>query len=125
VPVPASYRTHNVASELEDPNSILQFYKHLLALRRQEPALLDGDYVALNPDNPNVLSYLRRTRKEAVLVVLNMSASPQRVSFNLSENGFPSAKATTLLTTSAPGSGGPLDQVALDPFAVYIARVAP
>ena len=124
LPVPASYKTHNVASELKDPDSVLQFYKHLLALRHQERALLDGDYVALNQDNPNVLSYLRRYKNEAVLVVLNMSATAQQVSFNLSEEGFPSAKATTLLTTSAPQPSGQLDQVALDPFAVYIARVS-
>jgi alpha-glucosidase len=123
LPVPASYKTHNVAAELADPASVLQFYRHLLALRHRERALLDGDYVALNQDNPNVLSYLRRYKNEAVLVVLNMSATAQQVSFNLSAEGFPSAKATTLLTTSAAANGGPLDQVALDPFSVYIARV--
>src|SRR5271170_5274852 len=48
LPVPATYKTHNVASELNDPDSVLQFYKRLLALRHHEPALLDGDYVALN-----------------------------------------------------------------------------
>jgi glycosidase len=124
LPVPASYKTHNVASELEDPDSVLQFYRHLLALRHHERALLDGDYVPLNQDNPNVLSYLRRYKNETVLVVLNMSATPQQVSFNLSEHGFSSAKATTLLTTSALAPSGQLDQVALQPFAVYIARVS-
>jgi glycosidase len=124
LPVPASYKTHNVASELEDPNSVLQFYRHLLALRHHERALLDGDYVPLNQDNPNVLSYLRSYKNETVLVVLNMSATPQQVSFNLSEHGFSAAKATTLLTTSAPAPSGQLDQVALQPFAVYIARVS-
>jgi glycosidase len=124
LPVPASYKTHNVASELEDPDSVLQFYRHLLALRHHERALLDGDYVPLNQDNPNVLSYLRRYKNEIVLVVLNMSATPQQVGFNLSEHGFSSAKATTLLTTSAPPPSGQLDQVALQPFAVYIARVS-
>jgi len=124
LPVPASYKTHNVASELEDPDSVLQFYRHLLALRHHERALLDGDYVPLNQDNPNVLSYLRRYKNETVLVVLNMSATPQQVGFNLSEHGFSAAKATTLLTTSAPAPSGQLDQVALQPFAVYIARVS-
>ena len=123
LPVPASYKTHNVASELADPASILQFYKQLLTLRHRERTLLYGDYVALNQDNPNVLSYLRRYKDEAVLVVLNMSATAQQVSFNLSEQGFPSEKATTLLAASALVPGGQLDQVALDPFAVYIARV--
>jgi len=124
LPVPASYKTHNVAGELQDPNSILQFYRHLLALRHQEHALLDGDYIALNQDNPDVLSYLRRYKNEAVLVVLNMSAMAQQISFNLADNGFPSAKATTLLTTSTVPASGQLDQVALEPFQVYIARVS-
>ncbi len=124
LPVPASYKTHNVASELADPASVLQFYRHLLALRHQDHALLYGDYLALNQNNPNVLSYLRRYKDEAVLVVLNMSAATQQVSFDLAGEGFPSAKATTLLTTSAAAPSGQLNQVALDPFAVYIGRVS-
>src|SRR6202522_3902745 len=89
LPVPASYKTHNVASELDNPDSVLQFYRRLLALRHHEPALLDGDYVALNEDNSNVLSYLRRYKNETVLVVLNMSHSKQQISFDLSAQGFP------------------------------------
>ena len=54
-----TYQTHNVASEKKDPNSILNFYKNLLALRHTNRALLDGDYIALNQDDPNVYSYLR------------------------------------------------------------------
>jgi alpha-glucosidase len=124
LPIPASFKTHNVSSELADPASVLQFYRHLLALRHQERALLYGDYVALNPDNPKVLSYLRRYKNEAVLVVLNMSATAQQISFNLSEDGFASPKATPLLTTSAGAPNSQIDQIALDPFAVYIARVS-
>jgi alpha-glucosidase len=123
LPVPASFKTHNVASELADPISVLQFYRHLLALRHQERALLYGNYIVLNQDNPNVLSYLRRYKNEAVLVVLNMSATAQQVSFDLSEEGFGSPKTTSLLTTSSALSPQ-LDRVDLDPFAVYIARVS-
>jgi alpha-glucosidase len=124
LPVPASYHDHNVASELEQPASVLQFYKHLLALRRHEAALRNGDYVALNQDNPNVLSYFRRYKSEAVLVALNMSATAQTMSFNLSAEGFPRAQASTLLTTSFSQPGNSLEHVTLDPFAVYIARVS-
>jgi alpha-glucosidase len=123
LPVPASYKTHNVASELEDPDSVLQFYKHLLALRHHEPALLNGDYVALNQENSNVLSYVRRYSNEAVVVALNMSSTAQQISFNLSQQGFSATKATILLTISSPKSSS-LDHISLDPFAVYIARVS-
>jgi alpha-glucosidase len=124
LPVPPSAKTHNVASELSDPNSILQFYRQLLVLHHRNRALLDGDYVALNQDDSNVLAYLRRYKNSAVLIVLNMSATPQHVSFNLSAEGFSSTKAKTLLTTLTPAPSGKLDQIALEPFAVYIAQVS-
>ena len=79
LPVPHSARTHNVADEMKDPDSVLSFYRKLLALRHTEAALLDGDYVSINEDNPNVLTYLRRYKGEAILVILNMSAVEQRV----------------------------------------------
>jgi alpha-glucosidase len=125
LPVPPSYKTHNAADELKDPNSILQFYKHVLKLRHQNEALLEGDYVALNQDDPNVLSYLRRYKNQAVLVVLNMSGTVQRVSFDLAPQGFASAKASTLLTTlTTPPQPGALSQISMEPFAVYIAELA-
>jgi alpha-glucosidase len=62
LPVPPSARTHNVDSELQDPGSILNFYKQLLRLPHREPALLEGAYVPLDKNNANVLSYLRREK---------------------------------------------------------------
>ena len=123
LPVPDSYKTHNVAAEEKDPDSILNFYRKLLALRHTDQALLDGEYVALNEDDANVLSYLRRYKNEAVLVVLNMSGSPQHVSFDLGGKGFGGAKLTTLLTTLKNPPGG-LSEVGMEPFGVYIAKLS-
>ena len=125
LPVADNYRTHNVATEQKDPNSILVFYEHLLALRHSNAALLDGDYVALNEDDPNVMSYLRRYKDKAVLVVLNMSAVPQKVSFHLAPDGFATQEATTLLTTmkSMPKSAS-LSGMNLEPFSVCIGEVS-
>ena len=126
LPVPASYKTHNVATELKDPDSILNFYRRVLALRQQDRALRDGDYVALNENDANVLSYLRRYKDEAVLVVLNMSSSPQKVSFDLQAQGLTASKAATMLSTGkAKGASVSLQSISLDPFAVYIGKVGP
>ena len=122
LPVPPSVATHNVETESKDPNSILEFYRHLLALRHQNRALLDGEYIPLNQGDPNVLSYLRRYKEDTVLVVLNMSGSPQKASFDLGAQGFSSPKAKALLkTTGAEPSS--LAEVSLDPFGVYIGEV--
>ena len=126
LPVPATYKTHNVATELKEPDSILNFYRHVLELRHQDAALRDGEYVALNENDPNVLSYLRRDKDEAVLVVLNMSSSPQKVSFDLQAQGLTASNATTMLSTGkAKSASVSLGSISLEPFAVYIGKVAP
>jgi alpha-glucosidase len=123
LPVPGSAKTHNVAGELKDPDSVLNFYRRLLALRHTEPALLEGDYLALNPDDPNVFAYLRRYKGEAVLVVLNMSASAQKVRLDLGPAGFAAPKLQVLLANGhAPVSGG-LDGMTMQAYAAYVARV--
>ena len=124
LPVPASAITHNVQTELKDPGSILQFYRHLLTLRHREPALREGDYFALNESDPNVLSYLRKYKNEAVLVVLNMSGSTQTQSFDLAKQGFTSSRANTLLTTQpSPAEELSLSKLQIEPFGVYIGKV--
>jgi len=123
LPVPMTYETHNVASEQKDPNSILNFYKNLLALRHTNQALLDGDYIALNQDDANVYSYLRRYKGQAVLVVLNMSENPQNVSFNLSKQGFSTGEAKTLLSTINGGATQKLSGMSLPSYTVYIGEV--
>jgi alpha-glucosidase len=123
-PIPVTYKTYNVADELKDPNSILNWYKGLLALRHKNEALLNGEYIALNQNDPNVLSYLRKYQDKAVLVVINMSAKPQKATFDLSKQGFSSGTVTTLLTTQKVEGTQKVSEVALQPFAVYIGEVA-
>jgi alpha-glucosidase len=123
LPVPPTAETHNVAAELKDPNSILQFYKRLLALRHHEPALLEGEYIPLNEDDPNVLAYLRTYKNEAVLVVINMSTKEQKSSFDLAGQGFAAKRATTLLTTMRSEAGADVSSVTLEPFGVYIGKL--
>ena len=123
LPIPPSYKTHNVASELKDENSILNFYRLLLALRHKEPALLDGDYLALNQDDPNVLTYVRRYKDEAVLVVLNMSAAEQSVRLDLSPLGFSSPKLSVLATSFHKAPTGMAEALPMEPYSVFIAKI--
>jgi alpha-glucosidase len=123
LPVPGSYKTHNVATEAADQNSILTFYRQLLALRRLEPALRDGDYTALNREDPNVLTYVRRHKNEALLVMLNMSASSQKVRFDLSPLGFSSPKVSVLLTSLRKPLPGVSTEVAMEPYSAFIAKI--
>jgi len=121
LPVPPSYKTHNVATESKDPNSVLSMYKKVLALRHTNVALLEGSYTVLNEDDANVMSYLRSYKGKAVVVALNMSASPQKATFNLADKGFSSANLKTLVST--PKSSAKGMEVTLEPFGAIIADV--
>ncbi len=120
LPVPPSYKTHNVATESKDPNSVLEFYRKVLALRHTNSALLEGNYSALNQDDANVLSYLRSYKGKSVLVALNMSNSSQKASFKLGDVGPASAVLNRLLAT--PGTDSKGSEVTLPAFGVFIAE---
>jgi alpha-glucosidase len=123
LPVPASASTHNVADEARNPDSVLSFYKKVLALRHSEPALLDGDYVSVNEDSPNVLTYLRRIKGEAILVILNMSAMEQKVPFDLSATGFREPKLEVLLTSFHKQVKGSFAMMPMEPYSAFIAKI--
>jgi alpha-glucosidase len=123
LPVQAVYKTQNVDSELKDPDSVLSFYKKVLALRHTNEQLMEGSYVSLT-DDPNVIAYLRPYKDKAVLVVLNMSKSQQKISLDLAKQGF-GTDAKTLLTSmdKVPDQAG-ASQMTLGPYGAYIGEVA-
>jgi alpha-glucosidase len=123
LPVPDSAKTRNVETESRKPNSVLSFYKKLLNLRKNDADLREGDYIALNTTDPNVMSYLRRYQNTAVLVVLNMSASKQTPTFDLAQQGFSGVPAVTLVQNGAEAPGGAFTSVTLAPYGTYIAKL--
>jgi alpha-glucosidase len=124
LPVPDTYKTVNVAEEVHDDDSLLNWYKQLIHLRRDNPALHSGTLTMLNTTDTKVLSWIRQMPGQpAVVVACNFTAEPQKVSFDLSQQGVTSKQAKTLMKT--PGSSDPasLDAVSLPPFGVYIGQV--
>jgi alpha-glucosidase len=80
LPAGETFRQVNVASEQADAQSLLAWYQRLLALRRTEPALRDGQYLALESGNASVVAFARRSADgQGALVVLNMSGMQQGV----------------------------------------------
>jgi alpha-glucosidase len=126
LPIPPSADRYNVATETHDPNSILNFYRRLILLRRQVVALRYGAYLAVNREDDNVLAYLREgvAGSPSVLVALNMTAQPRTVSFKLNDFGVPGHSLNILLASPRQNKTElPLTEVQLDPFGVLIANV--
>jgi alpha-glucosidase len=124
LPVPPSYKTVNVEEEVRDSDSLLNWYKQLIRLRRENPALHSGTLTMLNATDNNVLSWLRQTPGQpAVVVACNFTAQPQKIGFDLSQQGISSKQAKTLMKTPGAGDPASLDAVNLPPYGVYIGQV--
>lgn len=79
LPFAANYQERNVASQLEDEDSILNFYRRLLALRRESVALQRGSFLVHPSSTEDVFAYRRESDDETRTVVLNFSDSEQEV----------------------------------------------
>jgi len=124
LPVPPTYTTVNVRAEEGQPDSLLHWYSRLIALKKSNPALAQGENVMLDEPNAKVLSWLRRGADGSEVVVsCNFTADPQTVNLIAGGGGLKGNHARTLL--KSPGGSDPasLDAVELPPFGVYIGQV--
>jgi alpha-glucosidase len=120
LPVDDRYKTYNVESEKKDQNSILNYYQKLLSMRHTNKSLLDGKYIPLDEDDPNVLSYARSYKEQSVLVVLNMSSVAQKVNLNLASKGVHAKSAKTLLSSFTAPSQVDTSEISVQPFGAWI-----
>ncbi len=73
LPVYDDYRFFNVRTESEDPDSVLNWYRHMAALRRQHSELTDGDYRELLHEHPQIFAFSRKNDSAEAVILINMS----------------------------------------------------
>ena len=109
----------NVADQLDQPDSLLNFYKTMLRLRKETPALIAGDYTPLHEEATAYFAFLRQSDEQTCLVILNWSAHPRRLAFDLK------AKTARLLFSSQAQRevSSDLSQLEVTPFEIYIGQL--
>ncbi|MGB8956847.1 MAG: alpha-glucosidase [Tumebacillaceae bacterium] len=70
-----NYQQINVEAALSDPNSVYYYYQKLIALRKENPVMVYGDYQDLSADNEHLYVYTRSLDGVRWLVMLNHSDS--------------------------------------------------
>lgn len=68
-----NYLQINVASDRASPDSIFNFYRHLIGLRKKLPIITHGNFKLLFKDDPQIFSYLRKYLGQLLLVISNFS----------------------------------------------------
>jgi len=86
IKVAKNYSEINVETQQQDPDSILNYYKKLLKLRRNSPykkLIIYGDYQQLAPKHPYIYAYIRQLEERKILVLCNFFEKV--INFNLPE----------------------------------------
>ena len=112
-----NYREINAAAEDRDPNSILNFYRKCLKLRKDCPTLLWGSYREYRRHSGWLYLYERQWQGERILVACSFSKRQRR--FSLPE-GYAAEQAELLLDNypaEQPGQVG-----TLRPYEVQVLR---
>jgi len=127
LPIPPSAATTNVQTEEKNPDSLLNWYKALISIRRSSPAMRDGSVAIVDETNANVLSFVRTAPAGAkpVLVVLNLTSAAQIATIDLAKVKMGPGDPKTLL--ASPGFQAPTvlntTSISLPSFAVWIAEI--
>lgn len=119
LPVHANYAEGvSVAAQEQDADSLLNFYRRLLQVRHNTPALIAGDYADVSDSAAGYLAYTRATAGQTCLVALNFSAKPQTAQLDVAKQA-----RCLFSTTEREGRVEAASTLALAPFEVYIGEL--
>lgn len=102
----------NVASEESDSNSLLSFYRKLIAIRKEQPVLRYGALSLIATDNSGVFACLRHENGDTILVLVNLTGKAVN-DYGLKLTGAP-LKDGTYPLTALLGSGSASDLHVVD-----------
>lgn len=78
------YQACNIEAQLRDQHSFLQWFRRLLAVRKQHPVMGVGTMEVLHPENPAIFGYVRQRGDDIILCVNNLSGRAQAAELDLS-----------------------------------------
>jgi oligo-1,6-glucosidase len=77
------HRTVNAATQEKDPNSVLNYFRKMVQLRKENPVLVYGNYTLLDKNNPNIYAYTREGGGKKLLVLLNFTKKDAKVDVSM------------------------------------------
>lgn len=83
IQVNKNYTAINVAKQEKDQNSVLNYVRKMIQLRKSNPVFVYGKYNIIDPSNPNIYAYTREWKGKKVLVLLNFSNTISKVNTNI------------------------------------------
>lgn len=79
LPVNDNYKDINVSGQNKDPNSVLNHFRKMVKLRKENEVLVYGKYDLLQAEHPDIYAYTRTLNDEKVLVLLNFTNHESKI----------------------------------------------
>lgn len=83
IKVNSNYTTINAATQETDPNSVLNYFRKVVKLRKDNPVLVYGKYTLLDKNNPDVYAYTRELDGQKFLILLNFKNKTAPVTIDI------------------------------------------
>jgi oligo-1,6-glucosidase len=84
-----NYTNLNVASQEQEPDSVLNYFRKMIHLRKNNLILIYGAFELVDENNSQLFAYTRQLNNEQLLVVLNFSDSPAKLNTEIQINNSP------------------------------------
>lgn len=113
-PVNPNYKDINVAHQLEDEHSVLNFYKKLIQLKKSHEIYTYGQFDLIDGENENVFAYTRQLEGKTVVVAGNLTdkQSSLTLPFDIDEDAI-----------KLHNYNSQLDATSLKPFEAFVAEI--
>jgi oligo-1,6-glucosidase len=79
LPVHENHTTVNVATQQNDHNSVLNHFRKMVALRKDNLLLVYGNYEIIQEEHPTIYAYSRTLDDEQMKILLNFSESTSKI----------------------------------------------
>lgn len=83
IKVNPNYTTINEEAEDKDKNSVLNYFRKVVQLRKDHLDLVYGKYTLLDKANPDVYAYKRKGEGENILVLLNFTSRDSKANIDI------------------------------------------
>ena len=108
-----NYKEINAESQLKDENSIFNYYKKLIKIRKSNPVVVYGKNELMLEENKEIFAYTRTLENEMLLVICNFTGN--ETEFVL-ERKFEFKSKELLISNYNVNENDPIDSIELKPY---------
>ena len=116
MPVNPNYKVINAAAQIGDEDSVYNYYRKLISLRKEHPIIVNGDFELVGEDDADVFVYLRHWKDQILWVACNFTDRMQKI-VSPSSNHAEYRKWHVICDNYSPsGDAFEKDQIELRPY---------